>query len=179
MHNLEVESYVLFSGQNWGQKPRKQHLKYSWLNCSKEVWLLGCGGGGAVGIMQQRAGSRNKRFPENQISQVKQFSPFLWEDAKFWTHWNHSFDMDLSYLVPVSCIFTVWIFSGLALRSGCSPTAARWLVYFFLSWVPSEFTGLPLEMAALADCCDILCFVYLTTAWADSSEILHHRGRRK
>ena len=27
MHNLAVESYVLFGGQNWGLKPRTQPLR--------------------------------------------------------------------------------------------------------------------------------------------------------
>lgn len=36
-HNLKVESYVSFNGQNWGLKPRGQHFKYRWENSSKEV----------------------------------------------------------------------------------------------------------------------------------------------
>ena len=33
-------------------------------------------------FLQPKAGSRNKRFAENQLSQVKESSAFLWEDAK-------------------------------------------------------------------------------------------------
>ena len=62
--------------------------------------------------------------------------PFsVWEDARVWTHWNHSFDMHLSQLGPVSCVFTSWVPSGLTVGSGCSLRAARWQVFFvsFLS----------------------------------------------
>ena len=52
--------------------------------------------------MQQREGSRNKRFTEN---------PFLWEDVKFCTYWNRSLDMHLSCGPGFLC---------LPLGSGCS-----------------------------------------------------------
>ena len=41
----------------------------------------------------------------------------------------------LSYLGPVSCVFTSWISSGLTIGSGCSLMAARWQIFFvsFLS----------------------------------------------
>ena len=28
---------------------------------------------------------------------------YVWEDARVWAHWNHSFHEHLNYLVPVSC----------------------------------------------------------------------------
>ena len=28
---------------------------------------------------------------------------YVWEDARVWAHWNHSLDMHLNYLGPVSC----------------------------------------------------------------------------
>ena len=28
---------------------------------------------------------------------------------KVWAHWNHSYDMPLSYLGPISCVFSSWI----------------------------------------------------------------------
>ena len=34
---------------------------------------------------------------------------FVWENARVWVHWNHSFDMHLSYLGPVSCSFPSWV----------------------------------------------------------------------
>ena len=58
----------------------------------------------------------------------------VWEDARVGAHWNHSFDMHLSYLGPVSWVFTSWVSSGFTLGSGCSLMAARWQVLFcFLS----------------------------------------------
>ena len=57
---------------------------------------------------------------------------YVWEDARVWTHWNHSFHMHLSSLEPVSCIFT--------------------------SWVSLELTG-SWRRAAVADGCDIFCLL--------------------
>ena len=37
--------------------------------------------------------------------------------------------MHLSYLGPVSCVFTSWVSSGLTVGSGCSLMAARWQVF--------------------------------------------------
>ena len=36
-HNLEIESYVFFGGDFQDFKPRRQHLKWPWENCSEEV----------------------------------------------------------------------------------------------------------------------------------------------
>ena len=44
---------------------------------------------------------------------------YVWEDAKGWAHWNHSFDMYLSCLGPASCVFPSWV------SSAC--TVGRWL----------------------------------------------------
>ena len=52
--------------------------------------------------------------------------------------------MHLSYLRPISCVFTSWVSSGLTRGSGCSLTAAKWQV-FFPSWV-SHTGGLQLLM---------------------------------
>ena len=30
---------------------------------------------------------------------------YIWEDVRVWAHWNHSFDMHVSYLGPVSSFF--------------------------------------------------------------------------
>ena len=53
-----------------------------------------------------------------------------WEDARVWTHWNHSFDMHFSYLGPVFCVFTSWVPSELTMESGCRLRASRWWVFF-------------------------------------------------
>ena len=48
---------------------------------------------------------------ENKVPKVKEFSTFqVWEDARVWAYWNHSFDMHLSYLGPVFCIFHILSF---------------------------------------------------------------------
>ena len=53
--------------------------------------------------------------------------------------WKSFLWYDLSYLGPVSCVFTSGVPSGLTTGSGCSLRAARWQV-FFPSWVPSGLT---------------------------------------
>ena len=60
---------------------------------------------------------------------------FVWENARVWVHWNHSFDMHLSYLGPVSCSFPSWVPSGCTTGDGtvAEGLAAPW----FSSWVPS------------------------------------------
>ena len=35
-HNLKVEGYILFNGNVWDFKSRRQHLKQPWENCSEE-----------------------------------------------------------------------------------------------------------------------------------------------
>ena len=60
---------------------------------------------------------------------------YVWEDAVVWAHWNHSFDIYLTSLEPVSCVFTSWL-SRLTVEHDCGLMAARWQV-FFPSWVPS------------------------------------------
>ena len=32
---------------------------------------------------------------------------YAWEDARVWAHWDHSFDMQFSYLGPVACFFPI------------------------------------------------------------------------
>ena len=112
-------------------------------------------------VLQQRSGCLNSKqlllIQENQIPKLKNWVLFyVWEDARVWAHWNHSFDMHLSSLGPVSCVFTSWVSSGLTVGSGCSLMAPRWQV-FFPSWVPSGLTSWPSIVAA--DDCDILCLL--------------------
>ena len=35
----------------------------------------------------------------------------VWEDERFWTQGNHSFDMHCSYLGPASCVSLSWVSS--------------------------------------------------------------------
>ena len=100
---------------------------------------------------------------------------YIWEDSRVWAHWNHSFDMYLSYLGPVSCVFTTWVSSGLTVGSGCSLTAARWQV-FFPFWVSSGLTG-SCRRAATADECDILCLLIWQEIFHFSME--RRKGKKK
>ena len=73
-------------------------------------------------LFQQRAGSRNKSFRENQISQVKEFSTFLWEDGQTSELTGNTLLICISDLGPV---FLVSFLSSLrahklTLRSGCT-----------------------------------------------------------
>ena len=82
------------------------------------------------------AGSRNKSLfliIENYISQ--EISIVLCMGRwKFWAHWNHSFDVHLSYLGPISCVFTSWVFHREWLQSdGCYIAG----IFFFPSQFPS------------------------------------------
>ena len=44
---------------------------------------------------------------------------YVWEEARVWAHWYHSFHMHLSYVRPVSCPFSSWVSSGITIGSGC------------------------------------------------------------
>ena len=87
------------------------------------------------------------------MCQVKKFSAFLYMGrSKVWAHWNHSFDMHLSCLGSVSCIFTFWVFSGITVGSG----TVWWLLdgrYFF--WVSSGLRS-SCWRTVFADDCNIL-----------------------
>ena len=81
---------------------------------------------------------------------------YVWEDAKLWAHWNHSFDGHLSFLGPVSCIFTSWVSSGWTLGSGCSVMAATWQVCLvsFLSFLRAH------QLTLGGGCTTVTSFVY-------------------
>lgn len=44
---------------------------------------------------------------------------YVWEDARPLAHWNHSFNMHLNCLGPVSCFSPFWIPSGCTIGGGC------------------------------------------------------------
>ena len=122
----------------WGGEERSQVI-YKVCNKGQVVWT-----------------SKSWLIKENQIPKLTHWVLFyVWEDPRVWAHWNHSFDLHLSSLGPVSCVFTSWVSSGLTVGSGCSLVAPRWQV-FFPSWVPSGLTCSPLVVASIADDCDIL-----------------------
>ena len=118
------------------------------------------GGARIYRVLQQKAGSLNfKRLLLKKTRYLKWRNLvlfYIWEDARVWAHWNHSFDVHLSYLGPVSCVCTSWVSSELIVGSGCSLMAARWQA-FFPSRIPSRLTSSPLAVAAITDDCDILC----------------------
>ena len=45
---------------------------------------------------------------------------YVWENTRVWAHGNHSFDMHLSCLGPVSCSFPSWVLSGCTVVGGYS-----------------------------------------------------------
>ena len=58
-------------------------------------------------FLQQRPGSQNigklSLIKEYQILMLRNLVLFyIWEEARVLAHWNHSFDMHLSYLEPTS-----------------------------------------------------------------------------
>ena len=127
---------------------------------------MGQGGGwglGYIGVLQQRAGGRNKRLlliTENQRSQVKESSPFY---GKMQTS-------GLTGTIPLKHTSAIWghypVFSQPEFSQGSLLAAAAicWLLDGRCSVVPSQvplgLTGSRLEVTALADDCDIFCFIY-------------------
>jgi len=158
MHDLKVESSVLFSRHTEMFNPRSS------ISSNPERTAPRSKGGDPkyIEVLQPRAGSLNIKLlsliKENQISQVKEFSAFLYmRRYKSLGSGNHSFAMHLSYLGPVSCVFLFWVSPGLTIGNGCSLTAARWQE-FFLSWVPTVLNGSRWRAAITSDC-DIVCLL--------------------
>ena len=61
--------------------------------------------------------------PSNEYSELISFKI---GNARVWAHWNHSFQMHLTYLEPVSCFHILSLLSsGLTTGNGCSLMAAR------------------------------------------------------
>ena len=70
---------------------------------------------------------------------------YIWEDARIWAHWNHSFHVHLSYPIRASilCVFTPWAPLGLTTGSSCNLMAAWSQAFSFLSAFRAQ--GLTLE----------------------------------
>ena len=82
-------------------------------------------------------------------------------DAGVWAYWNLSFNIHVSYLGPISCVFPSWVSSGLIVGSSCSLMTARWQVFFsFLNYprVHQLTSSLP-AVAAITDDSEILCLL--------------------
>ena len=63
--------------------------------------------------------------------------------GKIWAQWNHFFDMHLSYLGQISCVFTSWVSSGLI----CSPSGGSCQslmpVTSFVYWYGTQYSIYP------------------------------------
>ena len=44
---------------------------------------------------------------------------YIWEDARVWAPWNHSFAVHFSHPGPVVCSFPSWVPSGCTVGGGC------------------------------------------------------------
>ena len=121
MHTLKAENDVVF------EEVLKTIAWETLSNGSEELFQRGSGGDR---IYRNLCWKQNKR-KQNVWSSIKRLLLitksqtlklmiivlfYIWEDARVWAHWNHSFDMHLSYLGPVSCFLqskfpsghTVW-----------------------------------------------------------------------
>ena len=121
IHNLKVESYF-FWWEFLGLQTQKTVSQINWENSSEEME----GARLYRSFITKWAGSLNIKslllMKENQLSQVKKFRLFsVCKDARIWAHWNHFFDIYLSYLGPVSCFQILsFLSSGLTVGIGCS-----------------------------------------------------------
>ena len=67
---------------------------------------------------------------------------YVWEDARVWAQWNHSFDMYLSYPGPVSYILISWVSSGLTGSHWRAVGADDWCVRkYSISQILSSWSG--------------------------------------
>lgn len=59
-------------------------------------------------FLQQREGSRNKRFTDNRMYQKRVIeNQFLREEVNVWAYWNHSFDMAQLWANLLCCFPTL------------------------------------------------------------------------
>ena len=82
------------------------------------------------------------------------------DDIRVWGHWNHSFDVHLSYLGPVSCAFPSRVLSGSTVRAGCSSwgLGGRQPLYLPPEIPPGSPLG-PVEVAdRVNDCSVFVCW---------------------
>ena len=127
----QVENYI-FSGQNWGRKPRTTAFQTILRSCSKDVREEP----GFIGVFVTKTRSLehqkvtvNERIRYLKLSNLALFC--LWEEAWVRAHWNHSFDMHLGYLLPVSILSQPESPSGCTVGGGRSvPGTWQWAVLF-------------------------------------------------
>ena len=83
----------------------------------------------------------------------------VWEHARVWAHWKHCFDVHLSYLRPISCLFSSWVSLGCTTRGGgcCND----WLLEgeHPVSILSSLCAYCRVAVVWWLDGCNILCFL--------------------
>ena len=102
----------------WGLKPGNS------LSDSFEGFFLRGKGGARLYInrsLKKKTNSQNiERLLLKKTKHLKSMNLVLfygWEDTGVWVHWNHSFDIHLTYLGPVSCLSPSWIPSGRTVKA--------------------------------------------------------------
>ena len=107
-HNLNFENYILS-----GRFIKYLSLGYSFSalrNCSKEVKEET----GYIGVLPKNKTTKNHQAIQHRKTtanckktrHLKLINLALfcaWEDTRVWTYYNHSFDMHLNCLGPISC----------------------------------------------------------------------------
>ena len=113
---------------------------------------------GYTGVLQQRVGSGNiKRLVLKKTGNpnVRNFVLFyVWEDARVWAHWNHSFDIPQLSGASILCFYIPSHHKECWKSAGCYTADIP-----FPSWVLSGLTSSPLVEAAMSDDSDILCLL--------------------
>ena len=117
--NLKVENYVLFGGLSEDFKPRRQPLRSPWGMARNSQ---GRSQDTQVFYNKDRGARALKDYcwlkkPDILMNLVLFY---VWVAARVWTHWNHSFDIHLSYLGPASSYFPSCFPSGCAFWGGCN-----------------------------------------------------------
>ena len=98
---------------------------------------------------------------------------YVWEDARFWAYWNHSFDVHLSYLGPIRCFSPPWIPSGCTvMSSGCwsdggQHSLLKWQATFF--WV--HIINILLPFRSSVPFFVIAGFPFCPVDWGSSSNL--------
>ena len=113
-------------------------LRHSISDNSERLLWRGKGGAGYIrDFCNKRPCIWNQKITikENQVSQVKGFSAFLCMGrCKIWAYWNHSLDMYLSYLGPLSCVFSSESPQGALLEVAMMWWLDGWNIYCLLIW---------------------------------------------
>ena len=81
---------------------------------------------GKPGILQSMGMQRVRHnwATEQQQEDISRNLVLFMSVGRVWVHWNHSFDMHLSYVRPLSCFFTSWAPLEFTMGSGCCLMAA-------------------------------------------------------